>query len=72
MAYDTWFCMECAQVRDLDSHARCASCGSDSLTPASLVKPPLRTEEPGSGITWERGRRVERDRHGMPRERSFV
>ncbi|GEM_PF-3786026 len=35
MKNDAWFCMDCMQVRDLDIHARCFCCGSDSVTPAA-------------------------------------
>ncbi len=35
MKNDAWFCMDCMAVRDLDLHARCDCCGSDSVTPAS-------------------------------------
>lgn len=72
MAHDTWFCSECALVRDLDSHARCASCGSDALTPASLVRPRLRTVEPESRTYWKEARRVALDRHGLAREEEFA
>ncbi len=34
MTHDSWFCLDCMQLRDLDVHARCSCCGSDSLTPA--------------------------------------
>jgi hypothetical protein len=34
VTHDAWFCSECLLVCDLDPHARCAFCGSDSLTPA--------------------------------------
>jgi hypothetical protein len=54
MVHDAWFCSDCAQERDLDCHARCASCGSDSLTPASLARPRLRSEAPGSRIPPDR------------------
>jgi hypothetical protein len=40
MKLDAWFCMDCMAVRDLDIHARCDCCGSDSVTQAS-----------GSGMT---------------------
>ena len=32
MKLDAWFCMDCMAVRDLDIHARCDCCGSDSVT----------------------------------------
>jgi hypothetical protein len=35
MKLDAWFCMDCMAVRDLDIHARCDCCGSDSVTPAA-------------------------------------
>jgi hypothetical protein len=35
MKHDDWFCMDCMAVRDLDIHARCDCCGSDSVTPAA-------------------------------------
>jgi hypothetical protein len=35
MKLDAWFCMDCMAVRDLDIHARCDCCGSDSVTPAN-------------------------------------
>lgn len=35
MKNDAWFCMNCMAVRDLDIHARCDCCGSDSVTPAT-------------------------------------
>jgi hypothetical protein len=52
MSHDTWFCWECTVVRDLDCHGRCVSCGSDSLTPASLTQ-----YKPGSPMPKD-GRRA--------------
>jgi DNA-binding NtrC family response regulator len=37
MTHYAWFCSDCGLVRDLDSHARCAFCGSGSVTSASRV-----------------------------------
>lgn len=33
---DDFFCVNCQQVRELDIHARCSCCGSDSVTPATI------------------------------------
>jgi hypothetical protein len=38
MRHDDWFCLDCRQVRELDSHARCSSCGSDALKPADFAR----------------------------------
>ena len=36
MSRDDFYCVNCEAVRELDIHARCSCCGSDSVTPATI------------------------------------
>lgn len=33
------FCLDCGNVRELDKHGRCATCGSDAICPGEGLRP---------------------------------
>lgn len=43
-----WFCLDCRQCVDLDTHGRCSHCGSDAVDVA--VRPRVAIEKLGEEI----------------------
>jgi len=58
MTHDAWFCLDCSSVRELDIHARCSCCGSDSVTPAAWKARFSADRTLGSKVTVLRPRRA--------------
>lgn len=53
MNKEWWWCADCEDVRDLDRHGRCATCGSDSVCVASRLHNPKKLVLPTDAEVWE-------------------
>ena len=72
----TWFCWDCKQIRELDGHARCVSCGSGRLTPASSASSDLRpptygAQQSRTRLQWKHERAATIEWYGIQSESEF-